>query len=61
MAIEIIKIVFTEDDVRGMAELAEVDFDVAMDRVSEWGRHIADTATQLINEQLESVIKHDQP
>ena len=61
MATEILKIVFSEDDVRSMAELAEVDFDVAMDRATEWGRHIADTATQLINEQLESVIKHNQP
>lgn len=61
MATEIIKILFTNEDVRAFAESANIDFDTAMERAENWAKHIAETATQLVNEQLESVIKFDQP
>lgn len=58
---EIIRIIFTEEDVKGMAEDLEIDEEVALERAWEWGKHIADTATGLCSEQLESCIKINTP
>lgn len=59
--VEVIRIIFTTEDVRGMAEEAGIDPDLALDRAFDWGRHIADTMTGYCAEQLESVIKTGQP
>lgn len=65
---EVVRVVFMEDDVRGMVEEHNadedndpVDVDQALERAHEWGRHIADTACSLVSEQLESVITVGQP
>lgn len=61
MADELFSIVFTDDDVLGLAEDAGVPADVALGRARAWAKHIAETATQLCNEQLASVVEHDAP
>jgi len=58
---EIIKIVFTDDDVRSIAEEAGIDVDVALNRAEDWAKALTETATGGINEQLYSVIVNDQP
>lgn len=58
---QIIRIIFTDEDVRGMAEESGVEPDVALDRAREWGKHIADTAMGLCSEQLESCINTGTP
>jgi hypothetical protein len=58
---EIIRIVFTYEDVDSMAEGLGVDIAVARERADSWADAIADTAMTHINEQLASVIEHDTP
>lgn len=58
---KIIEIVFTEEDVREMAEEAGVPYEKALEQAVEWGRHIQDTATSLCHEQLTSTITAGQP
>lgn len=60
-AAELIRIVFTTDDVLSMADEAGVPADVAVDRSCRWAGAITDTATSLCNEQLASVVAHDAP
>lgn len=60
-AAELIRIVFTTDDVLAMAEEAAVPEDVAVDRARRWADAITGTATSLCNEQLASVVAHDAP
>lgn len=59
--VEVIRIIFTTEDVRSMAEDAEVDPDVAIERALSWGKHIEDTMSGYCSEQLDSVIRTDQP
>ena len=58
---EIIRIVWSSEDVRYMAEEAGVPFDLAMERARSWGKHIAGTASDVCGEQLQSCIESDQP
>lgn len=58
---EIIRIIWSSEDVRYMAEEAGVPFDVAMERARSWGKHIAETASDMCGQQLQSVIELDQP
>lgn len=60
-SVPVIEIVFTVEDVRAMAEDNGIDPDVAVDRASEWGRHIASTMAGYCSEQLESVVLTGQP
>lgn len=58
---EIIRVVFYDDDIEGLAEELGVDLDVARQRAHSWAGPIANTLIELANEQLASVIEHDQP
>lgn len=66
---ELIHIIYTEEDVRGMVDdfndrfagAAALTYDVALKRAAEWAKHIQDTAAALCNEQLESVIAFGAP
>lgn len=53
----LIEITFGEEDGRAIAASS----DVAMERTEEWAKHIQETATTLCNEQLESVIRTNEP
>ncbi len=57
----VIEIRFTEGDVLSMAEEAEVDDQLALERAADWSRSITDTAVQTINELLYNVVKTGQP
>lgn len=52
---------FSEEDVRALAEEAEVPFELAMERAEEWSSSIEDRLTELGNEQLLSVVRDGQP
>lgn len=58
---QVIRIIFTEADVRDMAIDAGVDERAALERARSWGRRIQDTATTLCDEQLWNCIDGDQP
>lgn len=58
---ELIRIIFTEDDVLAMAECAGVADAVALERARDWAKHIAATAVELCNQQLASVVECDAP
>ena len=58
---EIIRIIFTDEDVRAMAKDAGVSEWTALARAESWGKHIQDTAMTLCSEQLADVIALDQP
>lgn len=58
---EIIHIIFTMDDVESMAEMLGIDVGLAKERAESWASAIEDTANNLINEQLCSVIEYDCP
>jgi hypothetical protein len=57
----VIQIRFYDGDVTSIAEMLDVPEQVARDRVASWATAISDTAVESINEQLESVIKYNQP
>lgn len=59
--IEVIRIIFTSEDVYSIAEDNGIDPDLAMERAQDWGKHIADTMSGYCTEQLESVILTGQP
>lgn len=59
--IEIIRIIWTEQDVRDTAKDYDIDPDLALGRALEWAKHIAETASNLISEQLTNVIRYDNP
>jgi len=61
MSYEIIRIVFTDEDVRSMAEAAGIDVQVALDRAEDWAKHVSEAAITNISEQLVSIVVHDQP
>lgn len=58
---DIINIVFTTIDVEDIADALGIDRKVAMTRANEWTSAIADTAIEMINEQLASVIEFNMP
>lgn len=58
---EIIRIIWSSEDVRYMAEEAGVPFDVAMERARSWGKHIAEWASDASGEQLQAAIMSNQP
>jgi hypothetical protein len=58
---EVIRIIFTSEDIESMADELNIDREVAMDRALEWGKYIADTMTGYCCEQLEEVILTGQP
>jgi hypothetical protein len=61
MSYEIIRIVFTDEDIRSMAEAAGIDVQVALDRAEDWAKHVSEAAITNISEQLVSIVVHDQP
>jgi hypothetical protein len=58
---EIVRCVFTDEDIREIAEAAGVPTEVALERARQSGRHIANAARELIADELKSVITTDQP
>lgn len=52
---------FSVEDVRALAEEAEVPFELALERAEEWSQPIQDRITELGNEQLLNVIRDGQP
>lgn len=58
---ELIRLIYTDEDVRDMAEEYGIDPDVAMRRATEWADAILTTGGGLISEQLASVIQYDTP
>ena len=59
--VEVIRIIFTTEDVRSMAEDAGIEPEIALDRVFGWAKYITDTMSGYCSEQLQSVIETDQP
>jgi hypothetical protein len=53
---EVIRIIFTLEDVFDIASDNGVSMDIATERALEWGRHIADTMTGYCWEQLSDAI-----
>lgn len=60
-ATEIIRIVWTTDDIKSIAEAAGVDEETALQRAIEWGKYIEETANSLCATQLASVVETDSP
>jgi hypothetical protein len=58
---EFIRIVFTTEDVLGLAVEAGIDETAAIARAEEWGKHIQDAAMQLCSEQLQAAVTTGQP
>lgn len=58
---QIIRAVFTTEDVEGIAADNNIDLETALDRAREWGKAIGDTLVSYGNEQLESVILTGNP
>lgn len=59
--VEVIRIVFTSEDVFSIAEDNGIDPDLALERAMDWGKHIAETMSNYCTEQLESVIRFNAP
>jgi hypothetical protein len=59
--IEVVRIIFTTEDIRAMARDAGIDEDIAVDRVLDWGKYVADTFTTHVSEQLDSIVRTGQP
>jgi hypothetical protein len=59
--VELLRIVITDRDVQGLAEELGVGPELAMDRAQGWLKAIGETASTLINQQLASVVEHDNP
>ncbi len=57
---EIVRCVFTDEDIREIAEAAGVPTEVALERARQSGWHIANAARELIADELKSVITTDQ-
>jgi len=49
--------VWTEEDVKAIANEYGIDIDVALERADEWGQHIAGTMNGYIAEQLTDAIR----
>lgn len=56
-----INIVITDSDIESIAEMADVPLALAQERAQSWAKYIEETASELVNEQLHSVIAGDQP
>lgn len=57
----LIRISLTEEDVLTIAEEHGVSEEVAIERAESWAKSIQETASSLVNEQLEGAIVGDQP
>lgn len=62
----LISITISSEDIRLMVEeLTEdgevVTYEEALARATEWARAIEDTASTLVNEQVENVLRHGSP
>ena len=57
----VLQITFLSDDIKDMADAADVPYDTAIERVHDWADAIEDTMTGYCAEQLESVVKFNQP
>lgn len=58
---ELIRVVFTTEDVKSLASELEVDEETAINRVLDWKKSLEENAVSSMNEQLASIIEHDQP
>lgn len=58
---ELIHIVFTYDDVESWAEELGIDIETARSRADDWAGAITNTAIDMINDQLASVIEYNTP
>lgn len=58
---EVIRVVFTREDVADIAADNEIELEIALHRAYEWSNAIEQTATELVNTQLQSVIISNQP
>lgn len=58
---ELIHIIFTTEDIESIAEDAEINFDLALERARNWASDIEDTAVGLIYDQLYNVVERDAP
>lgn len=59
--VEVIRIIFTSEDVYDLADEHGVDRDKALAAALDWSKHIVDTMTGYCFEQLESVILTGEP
>lgn len=57
----IVNIIFGMSDVCSIAEDAEVDKGLALERATAWAKHVEETASTLVNEQMFNIITGDQP
>jgi hypothetical protein len=57
----ILELRWTGEDVAAIAEEHGVKRDVALERARSWAKHIGETASTMVNEQLTAAIVHDQP
>jgi hypothetical protein len=58
---EIVRCVFTAEDIREIAKAAGVGTEVALERARQSGRHLANAARELVADELKSVVTADQP
>jgi hypothetical protein len=58
---ELIHIIFTIEDIESIAEDAEVDFDLAIERVRNWVSDIEEAAIGLIYDQLYNAVERNAP
>ncbi|MEU1813366.1 hypothetical protein [Micromonospora aurantiaca (nom. illeg.)] len=57
----VIRIVFSAADVDALADDSNIPRELARQRIREWAKHIGNTATALVNEQMRDAIKHGTP
>lgn len=57
----LISITFSDSDIESIADDTGTPIELARARAEGWAKHIQETATQLISEQLASVIEFDTP
>lgn len=60
-ATTVLQVVYTIEDIQGMASDAGVPIETALTRVEEWARYIESSVSEFAFEQLESVVANGQP
>lgn len=58
---EFIRVIYTDEDVKDIAEDLGIDRDTAFARAESWGKHIENNISSIAGEQLRSCIEHDTP
>lgn len=58
---EIVRCVYTDEDIREIAEAAGVPTEMALERARRSGRHIEKAVSELVADEIKSVITTDQP